>query len=155
MSDLINATVPTDAEKFDLRTQEGAWVMLKPLPYGELLERRDKASRMSMEAGGNRRSKKQDTSRLDIDMMQQQTRIYEFSHCIVDHNLGDDKGNKLNFTNASTLNILDPKTGQEIEDLIDKLNELEDVDEEDLGSARTSSTQAEPTKQRPVGVESS
>jgi hypothetical protein len=142
---LVNATVPTDAERFELRSVEGAWVMLKPLPYGELLERRDKASRMSMEAGTGNRRKKQDVGRLDIDMMQQQTRIYEFQKCVVDHNLGDDKGNKLNFTNSSTLNLLDPKVGQEIETLIDQLNELEDVDEEVFTNAPITSTEREPT----------
>jgi transcriptional/translational regulatory protein YebC/TACO1 len=136
-----NATVPTDAQHFELKSLEGAYVDLKPLPYGELLERRDKASRMSMEAGGGR--KRQDTSRVDIDMMQAHTRLYEFQHCIVDHNLEDDKGNKLNFTNSATLNLLHPKVGQEIETLIDRLNELEDLDEETFTSVASSSTSGE------------
>lgn len=133
---LVNATVPTDASRYDLTSVNGAWVSLRPLPYGMLIERRDKASRMSMEAGGRRN----DNAKLDIDMLQHQSRIFEFQNCIIDHNLSDDQGNKLNFSNPSTLNLLDPKVGQEIERLIDELNQLEEIDEENFTSARTHSS---------------
>lgn len=139
---LVNATVPTDATRYDLKSVSGAWVSLRPLPYGMLIERRDKASRMSMETS-NRRN---DNSKLDIDMMQHQSRIFEFQNCLIDHNLSDDQGNKLNFSNPSTLNLLDPKVGQEIERLIDDLNQLEEVDEETFTSAPTPSSMGEKNK---------
>jgi len=141
VNDMVNATVPTEAERHYLKTIEGAWVDLKPLPYGQLIERRDKASRMSMTT--DRRN--QDNSRMDIDMLQAEMRRYEFNHCIVDHNLGDDQGNQLNFTNPASMNVLDPRVGQEIEQLIDNLNQLEDIDEENFTAARTSSSQVVPT----------
>lgn len=133
---LVNATVPTDATRFDLKSVEGGWVELKPLPYGQLIERRDKASRMSMAAGG----KGNTDTRMDIDMLQAQSRIFEFQHCVVDHNLSDDHGTKLNFSNPSTLGILDPKVGQEVEQLIDDLNQLEEIDEDLFTQSHSSST---------------
>lgn len=136
MDSYINATVPTDATRYDLKSVEGGWVELKPLPYGQLIERRDKASRMSMLAD----NRKGDAAKLDIDMLQHQSRIYEFQHCIMDHNLGDGQGGKLNFSNTATLNLLDPRVGQEIERLIDELNQLEDVDEELFSQSHSSST---------------
>lgn len=135
---LVNATVPTEATRYFLKSVGGAWVDLKPLPYGQLIERRDKASRMSMEAGKGRNS---DNARMDIDLMQAQSRLYEFQHCIVDHNLSDDQGSKLNFSMPSTLNLLNPKVGQEIEQLIDDMNQLEEVDEENFIPAPSSSTE--------------
>src|SRR5512146_2200246 len=95
---LVEAGVPADASREYLKSKEGAWVDLKPLPYGLLIERRDKASRMSMEAGGGRG--RNDNAKLDIDMMQAQSRLYEFQHCIIDHNLSAG-GVKLNFSNPS------------------------------------------------------
>lgn len=136
MNGLVNVTVPTEAERFDLKSAEGAYVMLKPLPYGQLIERRDKASRMSMVTDRGSR----DQTKMDIDMMQAQSRMFEFSNCIIDHNLSDDAGNKLNFSIPSTLNLLDPKVGQEIEQLIDDLNQLEEIDESGFTTVRSSST---------------
>lgn len=147
MSDngLVNATVPADAERFHLKSVEGAWVDLKPLPYGLLIERRDKASRMSMVSDRGGRTE----NRMDIDMMQSETRRYEFNHCVIDHNLGDGNGRKLNFSNPSEMNLLDPKVGQEIEQLIDTLNQLEEVDEENFTTVPTSSS--EETMKLPFG----
>jgi len=90
-----------------------------------------------MEAGGKGNA----NTRMDIDMLQAQSRIFEFNHCVVDHNLSDDHGTKLNFSNPSTLGILDPKVGQEIEQLIDNLNQLEEIDEELFTQSRSSSTE--------------
>lgn len=150
---LVNATVPTEATREYLNSIDGGWIDLKPLPYGLLIERRDKASRMSMET--NTKSGRNDNARLDIDMMQAQSRLYEFQHCIVDHNLSDDKGTKLNFSNPSTLGILDPKVGQEIEQLIDNLNQLEEVEEANFTTVPTSSSEVMENTQNDDSGESS
>jgi len=51
---------------------------------------------------------------------------YEFEHCIADHNLEDENGQKLDFSNELTLKTLDPRVGQEIEEAIDKLHNVEE-----------------------------
>lgn len=122
-----NATVNTEAARYELKTLEGGFVMLKPLPFGKLLERREKASKMSMD---QQTGKKATNQKISFDMMQRWARSYDFEHCIVDHNLEDARGEKLNFSNHMTLDLLDPKIGAEIEELIDALNQEDD--EEDL-----------------------
>lgn len=119
-----DATISDEVIRKDLKSLPGAWVDLRPLPFGQMLERRDRASRMSMETG-----QKGKNNKVDIDTMQTVSRQYEFMHCIVDHNLEDRSGVKLNFSNPQTISILNPKVGGEIETYIDDLNQPdEDVE---------------------------
>jgi hypothetical protein len=142
------ATVSTEATRYDLKTLPGGFVELKALPFGKMLERREKASRMSMDQqAGNRRNANQ---RINFDLMQRWARNYEFQHCIVDHNLEDDDGNKLNFSLAGTLDILDPKIGAEIEGYIDDLNQEEEEDLENFTKSSTSASKEE--SETPSGI---
>src|SRR5687768_3211056 len=128
-----NATVSTEAVRKELKTLAGGFVMLQALPFGKMLERREKASKMSMDQSDGK--KKGGTQRVNFDLMQRWARTFEFANCIVDHNLEDANGQKLNFSLAGTLDILDPKIGAEIEAYIDELNQEED--DEDLESFLT------------------
>lgn len=114
------ATVSQETVKKDLKTCEGGFVTLKQLPFGRLLERRDNASKLSMEGKSDK---------VDIAMMQRWSRQFEFMHCIVDHNLEDDNGVKLDFNNEMSIYALDPRIGQEIEKYLDEMNG-EDTPEE-------------------------
>lgn len=113
------ATVSLDAIRVELKTCEGGFVSIKQLPYHEMLVRRDRAAKYSMD-------QQRDTGRLDIEMVQAVAREWEFAHCIVDHNLEDDQGRLLDFSNAATLRVLDPRIGEEIEEAIDKLHNREE-----------------------------
>lgn len=132
-----NVTVSSDSgERVELKSAPGAFVRLRPLPFGKKLERRDKATRMSMEqeTGG----------RFYIEALNRWSRQFDFEYCIVEHNLEDANGNLLDFSNPMTLDILLPKVGDEIESLIDKLNEEDDEESlEDFTQLHTSSTQTE------------
>jgi hypothetical protein len=121
------ATVNQEATRVDLKSLPGGFVMLKQLPFGQMLSRRDRAARYLQEI--NPRAARDDISKIQIDILNEASRIYDFKHCIIDHNLEDEHGNKLDFGNAMTLQVLDPKIGAEIETEIDKLNR-EDFDEE-------------------------
>jgi hypothetical protein len=121
------ATVSQTPTRFDLKMCPGGFVMLKTLPYGQTLERRDNAMRMSMEQSPGR--KRDETQRLDLEMMQAVTRQYEFANCIVDHNLEDENGTKLDFSTPFGLKMLDPKIGEEIERYIDELHSDEDLED--------------------------
>lgn len=139
-----NATVQQETIRKDLKSLIGAWVELKPLPFGQTLERRDKATQMSMEQevrdGGRRRSK-QEQAKFIIDTLNTWSVAYDFKHCIIDHNLEDAQGQKLDFGNPMTLQILDPRVGQEIERYIDELNNEEDEEElQDFIKLHTSSS---------------
>lgn len=139
------ATVNQEATKVDLTSLPGGFVMLKQLPFGQMLSRRDKAARYLQEV--NPRAAKDDISKIQIDILNEASRIYDFKHCIIDHNLEDDQGNKLDFGNAMTLQVLDPRVGAEIEREIDKLNR-DDFDDEvfttQSGASSTSTGEESP-----------
>ena len=52
---------------------------------------------------------------------------FEFKNCIVDHNLEDDDGNLLDFSNPMSLSILNPKIGSEIDRYIEELNQEDET----------------------------
>ena len=103
--------------------EEAGWVELKKLTYGQILERRDMATKMSinMPRSGNR---DQDMQAL-MDIAQSRVAEYEFKHSIVKHNLEDENGNLLDFGIPGTVERLDPAVGAEIQDLIEDLNDFE------------------------------
>jgi hypothetical protein len=136
------ATVSTEPTRYELKSLPGGYVQLVPLPFGKMLERRENASKMSMQ-GDTRKSK---GGQIDFSLMQRWARQYEFVNCIVDHNLEDDKGNKLDFNNRLALDALDPKIGAEIEQLIDSINQEEDEDLEDFLQSSTPSSEPKTRK---------
>lgn len=122
---------PEKYDRYDLKTLPEGYVMLRPLPFGMKLERRDKATKMSMEAATGRQSRGQDnTQKFELETLSKWSRAYDFKHCIGEHNLQSPDGNLLDFSNPMTLSLLDPKVGSELESLIDSLNE--DESEESL-----------------------
>jgi hypothetical protein len=111
---------------------EPGYVMVRPLPYGLKLTRRDNATKMAMEVESGKRSRKQQdqTQKFDLTTMSDWAVQFDFEYCVGDHNLLDSAGNKLDFANPMTYKLLDPKVGSEIENILNDLNE--DVDEESL-----------------------
>jgi hypothetical protein len=109
---------------------EPGYVMVRPLPYGMKLSRRDMATKMSMEVADRKKQKGENTQKLDLESMNAASVQFDFAYCIGDHNLMDAAGNKLDFTNAMSIKLLDPKVGSEIESILSDLNE--DTDEESL-----------------------
>jgi hypothetical protein len=136
-----DGTVSLEYERYDLKSlPPDGFIMVRPLPYGLKLNRRDRASRMSMEAGQDTRKR---TSKVDIELMQRWSREYEFKFCIGDHNITNSEGKKVDLTNPGTLDILSPKLGAEIEKILDELNaEDEDEDKDFPGPASISSKEA-------------
>ena len=149
------ATVSTETHHRELTTLDGGFVDLKQLSFDEMLERRDKAMRMSMESGNTKRGRRGEAQGvINLDSAQQWARFFEFSRCIVDHNLEDENGKKLDFTNRMTLSILDPKIGSEIERYIDELNQEDDESMEDFTVRLSSSSESNGTQQSDTSVES-
>lgn len=124
---------PQNSQKFELKTapkdptdptDEDGWVLLRPLPYGMKLKRRDGMSKMSMRQG------KTSDGEIELQSFNDWAVGFDFAYCIVDHNLTDANKTKLDFSKPMSRNLLDPKVGSEIERLINSLNE--DPDEESL-----------------------
>lgn len=149
------ATVSAEAQRYDLKSlppvgeEEGGYIMARPLPYGMILERRDKGTRMSMEQeirqGKRKKSIRQDepeTQKIELETLSEWMANHDFAYCITDHNLTDKRGVKLDFANPMVVKALDPKVGKEIETILQELNEPEEDEAtmEDFTTSATSSS---------------
>lgn len=115
----------SDTEKFDLKHLPGAYVVLRKMSYGQILERR---ALMKLTFASKGKSKDVEG---EIAMANKKVNLFEFRNCIVDHNLERTEGQLLSLSNENDVDSLEPKVGQEIEKLIEKMNNLdEDPDEE-------------------------
>jgi hypothetical protein len=118
------ATVNIESQRFELKTCEGGFVELKVMSYGEYLRRRDLISKMSFKGQGK-------NTEAVMEMVNEQLTLFEFSKCIVDHNLEDDGGTKLDLTKAHALQRLDPRIGEEISTYIDRLNKWDEQNDDE------------------------
>jgi hypothetical protein len=145
------ATVTTEAQRFPLKSLpanpnlEGAageegFIVARPLPYGLVLERRDKGTEMGMELEvnrGNRRNKRSirqdepETQKIELKTLSGWMANHDFAYCIVDHNLTDKNGQLLDFTNPLAVRNLDPKVGIEIDRILTELNEPEEEEDDE------------------------
>lgn len=116
---MAKAQATSTIEHYDLKTCEGGWVKLRRFSYGESLERKSKIS-LSFAAG------KGSDNRASMDMASKEVAFFEFSRCVVEHNLEKEDGTLFNFKNKVDLLLLDPRIGEEIESYINKLNNFED-----------------------------
>ncbi len=112
----------TSTVREDLKSLDDGFVELRKLSYGQILERRDMGAKMAIE-GITDRNRSDEDLKVTTEMIQKVVTEFEFRHCIADHNLEDENGTNLNFAKPSSVWALDPQVGQEIADLIDKLNQ--------------------------------
>lgn len=113
-------TSPQDTERRELKSLPEGYVVLRRMTYGQFLKRQELAMGMSM--SGQDRNDMQ----MAIAMSQRRVAEFEFSNCIVDHNLEDEEGNPLDFKNTNTLDRLNPKIGNEIGAYIDEMNQFDE-----------------------------
>lgn len=133
------ATVNTEVQTFQLKTCEGGYIKAKPLSYGQKKSRADASGHMwaeLLEKGGL-------GNRMNLDTITRAATLFDFQNCIVEHNLEDDNGRPLNFDNDGTLDILDPRVGDEIEAHLATLNG-DDTDMEAFRSALAGSSDGAP-----------
>ena len=128
---------PTVSERYELKTapadpndpaDENGFVILRALPYGMKLTRRDKATRMMMRSQPTPKGKKpgEDVNTIELESYNEWAVAFDFANCILDHNLTDQNKRKLDFSRPMSIKLLNPKVGSEIERLINDLNEDED-----------------------------
>lgn len=146
------ATVSHDHQRFELETLPGGFVLLRQLSYYEMMHRRDIAAKLyteqKVETGKSRRERRakganqptEEMIRSQLEIMNVAIMEFEFSNCIVDHNLEDDNGAKLDFNNPMTFRVLHPKVGAEIGRYIDELNQEDEDDVGPLPNAPSSSS---------------
>lgn len=139
------------------------FVMLRRLPYDEILARREMATKLSMEQTTTRGSRgarekrkpQQENQKIGIELVQVKTREYEFANCIVEHNLTID-GVLVDFSRpAMAFKIVAPEILQEIELYLTELNLETDEDElDDFTSAARQSSSREQTLPKSTTEES-
>lgn len=112
----------TDIKHFDLKSCPEGYVVLQRLTYGQFLERQQMATQLTMST--SREDNKREPH-AQLALAQLATAIFEYKHCIKEHNLEDDAGNPLDFRQPHVVQVLDPRIGQEISRYIDEMNQLE------------------------------
>jgi hypothetical protein len=108
-------------DRFELKSCPGGFVVLRRMSYGEKLQRQTMATEASLRGEGK-------NQQMNLHMMNHRVTVFEFSHCITDHNLEDENGQKLNFSVEANVFVLDPRIGDEIANHIDDMNNFEDTD---------------------------
>jgi hypothetical protein len=122
------ATVVTQPERFDLETlpktgeDEGGWVLIRRLSYGEKLQKDQEAMKMRFDMST---SGSADGLDAEIAMISELATLGEFQKCIMDHNLTDDNDIRLDLTKIENIRKLDPRIGDEINQLMAQLNDFE------------------------------
>lgn len=113
-----------DTDKFDLKTLSGAFVVLRKMSYGQILQRRALMKLTFTSQGKNKPAEG------EIAMANKAVNLYEFRNCVVEHNLERVEGTLLDLSNPNDVEALEPKVGQEIEKLIEDMNNFEGDDDE-------------------------
>lgn len=115
------ATANTEeTERKELKSCPGGFVVLRRMTYGQFVARRELTK---LSVSGQKKDFKG-----ELAMASAAVSRFEFEHCIVDHNLEDADGRKLNL-HGDDFGRLDPRIGQEIEGYIGEMNNFADDDE--------------------------
>jgi hypothetical protein len=149
---------PEQFERFDLKSAEGAYVCLRPLPYGMKLARRSKAVRTMMRSKPvqSRKEALEQDQVFELSTEDEWAAAHDFAYCIGDHNLESAPGQLIDFARNTlfVIKMLDPRVGSEIEQLIDKLNNAEDEETfEDFLKQQATLSEVGPTELDLVGKE--
>lgn len=119
---MVVAVVQGEPEHRDLKTLPGGYVCIKRMNHGEKLTRQQFTSKMTMRTSGRGQAASMESV---IDLFKEEVSLYDFAHCVVDHNLEDVDGRPLNFKNPNDVKLLEGRVAEEISTYIDELNNFE------------------------------
>lgn len=141
-------TVSLTPVRYDLETlPPDGFVELKRMPYGQKLTRAENAMNASMKGSREQMNEAEEVEMM-MNLLQRRVAEIEFRECIVDHNITDPDGNKLDFRIPQTLDHLDPRVGEEISTYIDAMNnyqaEATKPGNSEIGSKEQSSSDTDP-----------
>jgi hypothetical protein len=109
-------------QRFELQSCPDGYIVIRRMTYGEKLNRQD--DMMNMQTSANPKD-----TEMRIQIMAKRVALQDFANLIIEHNLTDDNDLPLNFRNPADVNRLDPRVGDEIGQLIDKVNSFEEAGE--------------------------
>jgi hypothetical protein len=116
------AVVSEENHKEDLKSLDGAFVVIREMTYGERLMRSSLTGAMKI-----LKDTKSDYAG-ELSMETQKIALWDFANLVVEHNLEDVDGRTLNFKVEQDVRKLSSRIGDEVGSLIDKWNSFEDVD---------------------------
>lgn len=122
------AVVIQSSEEYKLKSCAGGIVKIRRMTFGESLVRKDMMASVAMEMQ-NRSSKGNDSMKLQMDLLQEKTTLWEFANLIVSHNLTDSNDKLLDFKNPANVKALEGRIGDEIQQYINELNSFEENEE--------------------------
>jgi len=121
------AVVVKTSNEFKLKSCQGGIVEIRRMSFGESLIRKDMMASVAMEM--QNKSKGSDSMKLQMDLLQEKTTLWEFANLIVSHNLTDANDKLLDFKNQAHVKMLEGRVGDEIQQYINELNSFEeDID---------------------------
>jgi hypothetical protein len=117
------AVISDEPRRFELKSLEGGFVIIREMSYGERIHRQSLAGAMKI-----LKDNKSDYAG-EIAMETARLTEWDFAHLIVDHNLEDRDGRKLNLGNKADLAKLSARIGDEVGKYIDEVNSFDDESE--------------------------
>jgi len=125
-------TVTGAPKTFELKTAPpDGFVKVRTMSFGEAKERDDIVVKFATETPrDNPEGIRIGTERVTWEMANFATSLFDFQRCVLDHNITDENGRKLNLATAIDLRQLDPRIGEEIESYIREMNRFTEKEKE-------------------------
>lgn len=114
-----------DTTSVQLKSLSGGEVVLRRMSYGQIMQRRA-MMKLSLTQTAGRKSSLSG----EMALASKEIALFELRCCIVDHNLTDENEKPLDLSNPRDVDRLNPKVGQELDQLISDMNNFEDEDED-------------------------
>ena len=114
------AVAVDELHREELKSLEGAYVVIREMTYGERLQRSNLMGAMKVI-----KDTKSDFAG-ELSMETQRMALWDFANLITEHNLEDTDGRRLNFKVEADVKKLSSRIGDEVGTLIDKWNSFED-----------------------------
>lgn len=121
------AVVDDEFTRYELKSLPEGFIELRPMEYGDVLERNGMMLKMSSKMDqGNRKQRRSGQSgfgdNIDFTLGNREVTLFEYQKCVGDHNLDDKYGNKLDLKTPQGISALHPKIGAEIGELLEEIN---------------------------------
>lgn len=122
------AVVLAQNEKYELKScPPDGYVVIRRMNYGESLKRKDMMASIAMSMDTSKKGNSE--AKMQMDLLQEKTSLWEFANLVVEHNLTDANEKPLDFRLPEHVRMIRGQVGDEIQMRIDKLNSFEDDEE--------------------------
>lgn len=122
------AVVQTTNEKCELKScPPDGYVVIRRMNYGESLKRKDMMASIAMSMDTSKKGASE--TKMQMDLLQEKTSLWEFANLIMEHNLTDEHEKPLDFKRPDHVRMIRGQVGDEIQMHIDRLNSFEETED--------------------------